>query len=106
VSATRRYFSPEQKVAVLRRHLLEKTPVSDLSDELGIQPSLFYLWQRELFENGQAAFQTADRRHAKKDQAAKDAKIEALQARLRRKDEVLAELLEEHVALKKSLGEP
>src|SRR3954451_12292134 len=56
MSATRRYFSPEQKVAALRRHLLEKVPVSDLCDELQIAPSLFYLWQREFFENGQAAF--------------------------------------------------
>jgi transposase len=106
MSATRRYFSPEQKVAALRRHLLEKVPVSDLCDELQIAPSLFYLWQREFFENGQAAFVAkADGRHAQKAEAAKDQKIDALQAKIRRKDEVLAELLEEHVALKKSLGE-
>lgn len=105
MSATRRYFSPEQKVAVLRRHLLEKVPVSDLCDELQIAPSLFYLWQREFFENGQAAFEKSDGRRAKKDDARKDTKIEALEAKIRRKDEVLAELMEEHVALKKNLGE-
>src|SRR5262245_4956895 len=107
MNGTRRYFSPEQKVAALRRHLLEKVPVSDLCEELRIAPSLFYLWQREFFENGQAAFQAkSDGRHAKQAEAAKDQKIEALQAKLRRKDEVLAELMEEHVQLKKSLGEP
>ena len=32
----RTHFTPEQKVAIVRRHLLEGVPVSDLCDELGI----------------------------------------------------------------------
>ncbi len=80
-------------------------PVSDLCDEAGIAPSLFYLWQREFFENGQAAFTKANGRHAKKAEEAKDQKIQALEAKLQRKDAVLGELMEEHVALKKELGE-
>ena len=106
MSTTRRFHSPTDKVAILRRHLLEHVPVSDLCDELGIAPSLFYLWQREFFENGQAAFARPNGRHAKKAEQAKDNKIQALEAKLRRKDEVLGELMEEHVTLKKSLGGP
>ena len=105
MTTPRRHFSPEQKIAALRRHLLEQVPVSQLCDELGIAPSLFYLWQRELFENGHLLF-ARNGRQADKADAAKDQKIDALQAKLRRKDEVLGELMEEHVALKKSLGEP
>ena len=105
MTTPRRLFTPEQKIAVLRRHLLEQVAVSQVCDELGIAPSLFYLWQRELFENGQLVFER-NGRPAHKTEAVKDQKIEALQAKLRRKDEVLAELMEEHVALKKSLGEP
>ncbi len=41
----RRHFSPEQKMAILRRHLLEHVPVSDLCDEYGLQPTVFYAWQ-------------------------------------------------------------
>jgi transposase-like protein len=102
---TRRFHSPADKVALLRRHLLEHVPVSDLCDEAGIAPSLFYLWQREFFENGQAAFTKANGRHAKKADEAKDQKIKALEAKLQRKDAVLGEIMEEHVALKKELGE-
>lgn len=105
-TSTRRYFSPEQKVAALRRHLLEKVPISELCEELQIAPSLFYLWQRDFFENGQAAFESkADGRQAKKAESLQQEKIERLEAKMHRKDEVLAELMEEHVALKKSLGE-
>lgn len=104
VSGKRRYFSAQDKVAILRQHLLEKIPVSKLCEEHKIAPSLFYLWQREFFENGEAAFRSEGKR-ADRVEAVKDQKIAALEAKIRRKDEVLGELLEEHVQLKKSLGE-
>jgi transposase len=101
----RRYFTPEQKVALLRLHLLEKKPVSDICQEHDLSVNLFYLWQKQLFENGTAAFaSTGKRRQA--GEGAKDRKIAALQAKLQVKNEVLAELMEEHVQLKKELGEP
>jgi transposase len=100
----RRFFSPQEKVAAIRRHLLEKTPVSDLCDELGIIPNQFYQWQKQLFENGDAAF--VNDRGSKRVQDSKDRKIAQLEDKLGKKNEVLAELLEAHVQLKKELGEP
>jgi len=47
----RKHFTPEEKVAILRRHLLDKAPVSELCEELGLRPTVFYRWQKELFEN-------------------------------------------------------
>ena len=102
---SRRHFSPEEKVAILRRHLLDNIPVSQLCEQHGLAPSLFYHWQREFFENGQRAF-TGNGKRAHKAEAAQQDKIDRLEAKLRKKDEVLAELMEEHVTLKKSLGEP
>ena len=58
---TRKHYTAEEKVAILRRHLLDKEPVSKLCDELGLQPTVFYRWQKEFFENGAAAFQTKGR---------------------------------------------
>ena len=48
----RNQYAPEEKVAILRRHLLEKEPISKLCDEVGLQPTVFYRWQKEFFENG------------------------------------------------------
>jgi transposase len=101
----RRSFTPEQKVALLRLHLLEKKPVSDICQEHRLSVNLFYLWQKQFFENGTAAFATTDKRR-KAAADAKDRKIAALEDKLQRKNEVLAELMEEHVQLKKELGEP
>ena len=101
----RKHYSNAEKVAILRLHLLEKKPVSDLCDQYGIHPTLFYRWQKEFFENGHAAFENRGKRH-KAVEAVKDRKIAALEEKLQRKNEVLAELMEEHVQLKKELGEP
>ena len=96
----RRHFTPEQKVALLRLHLLEKKPVSDICQEHNLNVNLFYLWQKQFFENGSAAFTANDKRR-KADTDAKDQQIAELQAKLQRKHEVLSELMEEHVRLKK-----
>ncbi len=99
---TRKNYTPEEKVAILKRHLVEKVPVSDLCDELGLNPNVFYSWQKMFFENGAAAL--APVRKAKADR--RDRKIEHLETKLTQKNEVLAELMQEHVQLKKVLGEP
>jgi len=98
----RKNYTPEEKVATLRRHLIEKVPVSDLCDELGLNPTVFYGWQKLLFENGAAAFQRKRKRNGPTPEVRK---IEKLEAKLTQKNEVLAELMEEHVQLKKELGE-
>jgi len=91
----------EEKAVVLRRHLVDKVAVSELCEEYGIQPTVFYRWQKQLFEGAAAAF---ERQSPKQDRREAE-RVAALEAKLRRKDEVLSELMEEHVALKKSLGE-
>ena len=93
--------SAQEKAAILRLHLLERTPVSDLCDKHGIHPTMFYRWQKELFENAAAALDPRTRRPSD----AKDRRIVLLEQELQRKNEVLSELMEEHMNLKKELGE-
>jgi transposase-like protein len=103
MNSERRHFSPQEKIAALKRHLLEGVPVSTICDELGIAPTVFYRWQKELFENGHTLFENG--RAAKAADNAKDEKIQKLEAKLQRKNEVMAELMEAHTQLKKDLGE-
>lgn len=98
---SRKRYTPQEKVAVLRRHLIEKEPVSKLCDELKLQPTVFYRWQKEFFENGAAAFENKPGNRRPPEQE----RIARLQQKIQIKDEVLAELMAEHVALKKTLGE-
>jgi transposase len=99
----RRHFAPHEKVAIVKRHLLEGVAVSALCDEYQINPAVFYQWQRQLFENAHLAFENGRKVRAVDD--AKERKIEQLEAKLQRKNEVMAELMEAHTELKKSLGE-
>ena len=100
----RKSYTPEEKVAILRRHLIEHVPISQICEAHQLNSNVFYRWQQQFFENGAAAFQM-DRKPTARQQDAQTRRIEALEAKLRQKNEVLVELMEEHVALKKSLGE-
>lgn len=98
----RRHFSGQEKVKILRLHLLEGKPVSDLCEQYKINPSLFYQWQRTFFENGARAFDGTG--HARSETKL-EKQVQALESRLQRKHEVLSELMEEHIRLKKDIGE-
>ena len=93
-------YSSEEKVIILKRHLVGRETVSDLCDEYQLQPDIFYSWQKQFFEKGATAF-AAENNNSKK---VEEQRIHQLEAKLHRKHEVLSELLEEHILLKKELG--
>jgi len=100
----RRHHTPEQKAALLRRHFVDKVPVSQICTEAQIQPSVFYKWQRDLLEAAPGVFSGARRAPGRQQEL--ESKVAALEAKLQRKDAIIAEVSEEYVKLKKELGEP
>lgn len=102
----KRNIPAEQKVAIVRRHLLENVPVSDLCDEYTIHATQYYAWQKQLFEGGVAAFERKQNKANRgRQRDAQEKKIAQLEEKLQKRNEVVAELLEEHVQLKKAIGE-
>ena len=97
----RTQYSAQEKVVILRKHLLDKIPVSELCDEYGLQPTVFYRWQKQLFEQ---AAETCFQRLRDSESARMKRQVSKLEAKLAKKDEVLGEVMEEYVALKKSRG--
>ena len=97
----RKNYTAQEKVFILKRHLVDRVPISDLCDQYDLQPNVFYRWQKEFFENGATAFD----KNPSPQSRAEQKRIEQLEAKLRTKHEVLSELMEEHVKLKKELGE-
>jgi transposase len=94
-------FTAAEKTAIVRRHLLEKVAISELCEEHGLQPGQFYTWQKQLFENGTRAFEGA---RGNGSERALNRKIDALESKLRQKDEVIAEIAGELVREKKGRG--
>ncbi len=97
----RKQYQAAQKAAIIRQHLIENQSVSDLCDEYGIAPSVYYRWQKQFFEGGEAAFATTRKTAVTRLQQ----EVQHLEEKLARKDEVLGEVMEEYVTLKKSVGE-
>ena len=97
----RKHYSGREKVAILREHLIDQVSVSDLCDKYGFQPTVFYRWQKEFFEKGELVFEAG--RGPKS--TAVDRENAALKEKLAKKDKVIAEIMEDYVAVKKSLGE-
>lgn len=102
---TRRSFTPQQKAGIVRRHLVDKIPVSDLCDEYKIQPNLYYLWQQQALANLERALQKAGEDEGARRRDEQQRKISALEAKLAKKDSIIAQVTEEYVTLKKALGE-
>jgi len=99
--AKRRQFSGQKKVQILRRHLLEHEPVSDICDEYDLSPTVFYRWQKQFFEQGAAAFENGKGKLEKNLKK----KVSKLEEKIAHKDEVIAEIMHSHVDLKKKLGD-
>jgi transposase len=101
MSKPRKHYTAVEKVAILRRHVVERISVSDICDQYHVQPSMFCNWQKQFFENGTAAFEHT-RTLSEKEQ---EWTIAALREKLQRKNKIVAELMEEHVKLRKEIGE-
>jgi transposase-like protein len=105
----RRIHSNEQKAEILRRHMVDKVPVSDVCDEYKIQPSVFYQWQKQLVDNLGVALEATSGKRSRREatrESELERKVGQLEERLAKREHVIAEISEEYVALKKELGEP
>jgi transposase len=92
-------FNPEEKVAILREHLEKNVSVPDICEKYRIHPNQFYKWKKELFEKAASLFigKTSARKEGEK--------VDKLEHALKDRNEVIAELLQENIKLKKSVGE-
>ena len=102
-SKQRRRFGAEKKVQIVRRHLADKVPVSDLADEFDVQPSQIHTWVKQVLDRAEKAFERPDGPRRK--EVGKDAKIAQLEEKLATKNEVISELMEENIKAKKANGE-
>lgn len=99
-NSKRKQFQAAEKVAIIRQHLVEKESVADLCDKYGIAPSVYYRWQQQFFEGGEKAFTRTNETAVVRLQQ----EVAKLEEKLARKDEVLGEVMEEYVTLKKTVG--
>ena len=97
----RQKFSSSQKVKILREHLEGGVKISEICERYQIHPNLFYRWKKSLFEGALDIFTPVNKRTIQ----AQERESLRVKEKMSKKDEVIAELLEENIRLKKNLGE-
>lgn len=105
MKTSRRKFSANEKVNIIRKHLIEKVPISQVCDQYDIKPTQFYQWQKQLFENGPAAFEKETGNLKDRQCRNLERKVSHLESKLVNKDGVIAELVEHNIDLKKKHGQ-
>jgi transposase-like protein len=98
IMGKRKRYTAEEKVKILREMLEDGVSVSEVSDRYGVHPNNILNWRKQLFEGGVTTFQI---KRADISGKAEERKIAALLDKLKQKDEVIADLAEELLALKK-----
>ena len=99
----RRSFTAAQKAEAVRKHLKDHIPVSQIADEMKVQPTMIHNWVNTALSQVEHAFETP--RSAKASSSKADEQLQALRQKLDAKNEVIAELMEENIRSKKENGE-
>ena len=96
----RKKHTAEMKVKIVREHLENQVSISELSERYGIHPNMIHKWKKELFEG---ALETFSKKH-KKQNKQQSYKTRALEEKLKKKDTLIAEIIEENIQLKKNIN--
>lgn len=99
---TRRNFTSKEKTTLLKEHLLKGREISAICEEHGIEPRLFYKWREEFFILSENVFDNKPTQSPKIHKL--EERVKELDQKLSKKNEVVSELMEEHLELKKKLG--
>jgi transposase-like protein len=94
----RKRYTPAEKVQILRELVEDGKPVSTVAENYGLHPNNIFNWRKQLFEGAPRIFEIKRLDVTTKAEGRKAAELEA---KLKQKDEVIAELAEELLALKK-----
>jgi len=99
-SSKRHRWTAAGKAEVVRRRLQEDVSIADLAEETGAAPSQISRWCKEGLEGLEGVFQQSNLRERR----AADKALSAKETRIRQLQEVVTELSEEVLRLKKTSG--
>lgn len=91
----RRRYTPQQKVAILREHLKDRVPISEVCKKHNINPNMFYKWEKQFFEGGIEVFKQ------KRKNIISNTKENQLKEKVSNLQEVISEITKENIILKK-----
>jgi transposase len=93
---TRKRYSAEHKVEILREHLDNNVLISELAEKYNLHPNIIRNWKKELFEGALDIF--SGKHKNRKNKNSKEAQLEDKVSSMQ---EVITELTTENVKLRK-----
>ena len=94
----RKRYTSEEKVKILREVLEEGKSISSVAEGNGVHPNLILNWRKQLFEGASKTFEIKRPDISEK---AQERQTKVLEQILRDKDNVIAELAQELLEIKK-----
>ena len=98
--AKKRHYTSEEKTKILREHLENQVPISELAEEYGFSPNVFYIWKKQLFETASENI-GKKRKKDTKVQSKAEKRIAELELLLSVRETLISELVQENMDLKK-----
>lgn len=96
----KRHFSSEQKFNIIKENITTGMCTSETIKKYGLAASLFYKWKEAFFVGAKNGFDA----HNGKITKAEQRQIAALEKENQQMKEVIAEIVNENISLKKTLG--
>lgn len=94
-------YTSEEKAIILREHLENKVPISELSEKYGVHPNALYTWKKNILEQAPKLLERK-RKAAEQAEANRDRqRIAELEALLARREKLITELATELIEEKK-----
>ena len=97
----RKHYLPEQKVIILRELLENNVPISQLAEKYEVHTNDIYNWKKKLFEGASLVFDSGKSKNQKSDQI--QTKVSQLEEKLKKREEAINYLVQDNIALKKSI---
>ena len=98
----RKHLTPEQKIIILRELLENQIPISQLADKYQVHVNDIYRWKKQLFEGATLTLKSKAGKSKLSSPLGK--KIELLEKKLKMRDEVISEIVQENIELKKNIN--
>ena len=98
--AERRVFKPEEKMKIVMEGLSGTIQVTELCRKYGIGTARFYAWKDKMVENSADIFNDRGRKNTSDQRTIEEQKEE-----ISRLKDVIAEITQENLEIKKNIGE-